>query len=58
MKVLQVKRTPIYDIFLGDGWYNWTRILFRQQIIKVLAGSPLSKDQQLQLQVVLNVGGL
>ena len=54
MKVLQVKKTPIYDVFIGEGWYNWTRVLLRNDVVKVLSGSPLSRSDQQGLQEVLH----
>lgn len=44
MKILQVKKFPIYDIFVGEGWDNWTRILYNNetQTLKVNAGRILS----------------
>jgi hypothetical protein len=38
MKVLQVKRFPIYDIFQDEGWSNWTRIRVVQGRILHVAG--------------------
>jgi hypothetical protein len=55
MKILQVKRTPIYDVFIGDGWHSWTRILLRNSIVKVLSGLPLSRSDQQTLTENLNV---
>ncbi len=45
MKILPIKGTPIFDLFTGEGWYNWTRILKRNESIKVLAGNPLTSQQ-------------
>ena len=54
LKVLRVKGTPIYDLFTGEGWYNWTRILKRDMTIKVLAGNPLTPgDLQQCLQLLM-----
>ncbi len=38
-KILQVKKFPIYDIFTGQGWLNWTRILVQPGKTTVLAGA-------------------
>jgi hypothetical protein len=49
IKLLHVKATPIWDLFTGEGWYNWTRVLVRGSEIKVLAGTPLTPEVQSQL---------
>ena len=41
MKIHQVKKFPIYDIFTGNGWLNWTRILIdKSKKITTIAGEP------------------
>lgn len=45
MKVLQVKKLPVYDVFLGEGWRNWTRVQVLPGSITVTAGAPLSMAQ-------------
>lgn len=30
MKILQVKKTSFYDVFIGFGWKHWTRV----QVVK------------------------
>jgi hypothetical protein len=40
MRVYQVKRFPIYDIFTGDGWENWSRVLVsKDKRVTTLAGT-------------------
>jgi hypothetical protein len=58
MKILQVKKFPIYDIFTDLGWLNWTRILIdKNKKISVIAGEPIKTDlspQQLQQQALVH----
>lgn len=49
LKLLRVPTTPLWDVFTGEGWYNWTRILVRGLEIKVLAGNPLTSDLTTEL---------
>ena len=30
MKILRVKKFPLYDVFQGEGWDNWSRVLIKQ----------------------------
>jgi hypothetical protein len=43
MKILQIKHTTIYDIFLGEGWKNWSRYRFVKGIYTHLEGTRLSR---------------
>lgn len=46
MKILQVKKFPIYDIFIGNGWLNWTRILIdKSKKVTIIAGEQLSMSE-------------
>lgn len=42
MKILQVKKFPIYDVFDGDGWTNWSRYLFKKGKLIYLSGLKLT----------------
>ncbi len=53
LKLLHVKGTPIYDVFIGEGWYNWTRILVRENITKTLQGNTLTKELLLEIKTQL-----
>jgi len=44
IKVLQVKKFPIFDIFTGIGWLNWTRILLQKDKITTLNGQVIKKE--------------
>ena len=39
--VLQVKKYPIFDVFTGEGWENWTRIMLKNNKIIHVAGNLL-----------------
>jgi hypothetical protein len=41
MKILQVKKSPIYDIFMGEGWHNWSRIILQKEGLKIIGGMQL-----------------
>ena len=34
----------LYDVFLGDGWTNWSRILVKQDFRHVMRGQKLSNE--------------
>jgi hypothetical protein len=43
MKILQVKKFPLYDVFFGQGWKNWSRIkVVSEGEITVISGAPLT----------------
>lgn len=45
-KVLKVKGTPCFDIFIGEGWRHWTRVCVRKgKQPTIEAGALLSQDQ-------------
>ena len=56
MKILRVKKFPLYDIFVGKGWLNWTRILFnsKNNSVKVIAGDPLRIKDRYAVQTELH----
>lgn len=39
--VKQVKKFPYYDIFVGEGWKNWTRIMYVKGHAAFLGGNRL-----------------
>jgi hypothetical protein len=45
-KILRVKKLPIYDVFEGEGWFNWTRVAVRSNKLKVVGGNPLNMGQK------------
>ena len=42
LKILRIKKFPLYDIFQGEGWENWSRYLFIKGHLKLISGIPLS----------------
>lgn len=38
MKILQVKKFPIYDVFLDEGWTNWSRYLLKKGKLIYISG--------------------
>lgn len=52
MKILQINSyLPIYDVFNGIGWKNWTRVKVdkRKGEVKIIAGLPLQYEQKVAL---------
>ena len=47
MKILQVKKLPIYDLFQGQGWETWTRVVMNDKHLpKVIGGERLSAEEK------------
>ena len=44
MKILQVKHTTFYDIFMGDGWKNWSRYRFIKGVYTHIDGNRLPRN--------------
>lgn len=40
--VKQVKKFPIFDVFQGEGWENWSRILLKANKAVLIGGQPLT----------------
>lgn len=40
--ILPVSPT-VFDVFVGNGWNNWSRFHIRQKTLNLVAGRPLSK---------------
>jgi hypothetical protein len=45
LKIKRIPTTPIVDVFQGEGWENWTRLLFKNNTLIPLQGEVLSKEQ-------------
>lgn len=43
-KVLRVKKFPLYDVFVGEGWRNWSRVRKVDNGFVIVAGAPLAKE--------------
>lgn len=61
MKILRVKRTNLYDVYLGNGWTNHTRIMLKDakadaQYIQYISGHKLTKIQSIQALKTIQAG--
>lgn len=54
MKIIQVNKTPLFDVFLSNGWYNHSRVLVRDNKAKVTSGNPLTKIQLVEVIKTIN----
>lgn len=51
MKILRVKRLPLFDVFTGEGWLNWTRIVKNDNgNLKVISGNQLNATEKFAVQ--------
>ena len=50
MKILRVKKLPLYDVFIGEGWLNWTRVVKQGEALKVIGGNQLSATEKFAVQ--------
>ena len=60
MKMLRVLKTPCFDCFFGDGWYNWCRVLLKptknpQAKNKLLVIPIAPKDKKLTAEQVQEI---
>lgn len=57
MKILQVKNTNLYDVFLGEGWYNHARVYFKDNKVSFVGRNNirLTHPQLVTLQLKLIV---
>lgn len=55
MKVIQVKKTNLYDVFVGSGWKNHARIYFKNNKVSFVGHNniKLTHDQVQTLQIKL-----
>jgi hypothetical protein len=49
MKILQVKKTPLYDVFTGGGWKNHTRVFVKDGHVLYKAGTKLTRMQYVEV---------
>lgn len=57
LKVLQVKKLPIYDVFKGEGWENWSRIMINKALkgqATHLGGQILTKKELSLVRAIVN----
>lgn len=57
MKILKVKHTNLYDVFIGDGWKNHTRVYFKKDKLSFVSKSTIkltpTQIQTLQIKILL-----
>lgn len=54
MKILRVKKTPLFDIFLGEGWTNHCRVYFKKGALSFVGvGVTLSNSEKATLKTML-----
>ena len=53
MKILNIKKTKLYDIFLGEGWKNWSRYRFHEGIYTHINGTRLPRNIIEQVKEVI-----
>lgn len=57
MKILRVKKTNMYDIFMGDGWKHWTRVRDNQEEVVFIKGNRLNSSDMRTVAIRLALGG-
>lgn len=45
MKILFGKRKAFIDIFVGDGWENWTRVQIQKDVLHHVKGRHLTAKE-------------
>lgn len=55
IKVLPVKHTNLYDVFVGDGWYNHARVYYKNNKMSFVGkgNTRLTKQQVTTLHIKL-----
>jgi hypothetical protein len=54
LKIQRVKRTNLYDVFLGQGWNNHTRVTVKDKHVHIIKGNPLTKIQFVEIAKTVN----
>ena len=49
MKILQIKKTNFYDVFLNNGWKHHTRIFYKQNKVGHVSGNILPKIKYIEI---------
>jgi len=57
MKVLNVKHTHLYDVFVGEGWENHIRVYYKNGKLSFTkcGTARLTKDEITTLQIKLSL---
>lgn len=53
MKILRVKKFPLFDVFTGEGWDHWSRVVKQGDNVKVIAGEQLNSTEKFYLKTKL-----
>lgn len=53
LKIKRIPTTPIVDVFQGEGWDSWTRLLWKGSVLIPLQGEVLSKSQLEEVKTTL-----
>lgn len=53
LKIKRIPTTPIVDVFQGEGWENWTRLLWKGNTLIPLHGEVLTKTQLADIKASL-----
>lgn len=58
MKICRIKKTNVYDVFIGDGWKNHARFYFKGDKLSFIGtgNTRLSHEQMQTLQIRLLLG--
>lgn len=45
IKILAGKRNQFFDIFVGEGWENWTRVQIKGDVLTHVKGRHLTQQE-------------
>lgn len=45
LKILAGKRNQFFDVFYGEGWYDWSRYIVRNNKLVHVGGRTLNKQE-------------
>lgn len=58
MKILRVKHTNLYDIFIGEGWKNHARIYFKNSKLSFVGKENVrlspAQVQAIQIKILMD----
>jgi len=50
MKIVPVKKTPLFDVFVGEGWSNHSRVIVdKNKRVKLISGNRLTKIEFIEI---------
>lgn len=56
-KILRVKKTNMYDVFMGDGWKNHSRIYYDNGRVSLVNGNKLSRIKFIEISKEIGANG-